>query len=133
MAPCANWKGFVRLSRVTCPVAPYPATSNSAKISCSKINGNTGHRIRYLRLDAEPGEQVANKDMDEGGEVGTDSDIKPAKEEAESIAPQSTRTIATDEFAQRQHIDPHRLSVPYRSRAGRRRGARRNAASLGLN
>jgi DNA end-binding protein Ku len=33
MAPRANWKGFLRLSLVTCPVALYPATSESEKIS----------------------------------------------------------------------------------------------------
>ena len=55
MAPRANWKGFLRLSLVTCPVALYPATSDSEKISFNQINKNTGHRIRYLRVDADPG------------------------------------------------------------------------------
>jgi len=45
MAPRANWKGFLRLSLVTCPVALYPATSDSEKISFNQINRNTGHRI----------------------------------------------------------------------------------------
>ena len=43
MAPRANWKGFLRLSLVTCPVALYPATSDSEKISFNQINRNTGH------------------------------------------------------------------------------------------
>ena len=54
MAPRANWKGFLRLSLVTCPV---PATSDSEKISFNQINKRTGHRIRYLRVDAESGKK----------------------------------------------------------------------------
>jgi DNA end-binding protein Ku len=63
MAPRANWKGFLRLSLVTCPVALYPATSDAEKISFNQINKNTGHRIRYLRVDAETGEEVSNEDI----------------------------------------------------------------------
>ncbi len=44
MAPRANWKGFLRLSLVTCPVALYPATSDSEKISFNQINRKTGQR-----------------------------------------------------------------------------------------
>jgi hypothetical protein len=46
MAPRANWKGFLRLSLVTCPVALYPATSESEKISFNQLNRQTGHRIK---------------------------------------------------------------------------------------
>ena len=56
MAPRANWKGFLRLSLVTCPVALYPATSDSEKIS---FNRNTGHRIKYMKVDADTGEEVS--------------------------------------------------------------------------
>jgi len=63
MAPRANWKGFLRLSLVTCPVALFPATSESEKISFNQINKKTGHRIRYLKVDAETGEEVSNEDI----------------------------------------------------------------------
>jgi DNA end-binding protein Ku len=48
MAPRANWKGFLRLSLVTCPVALYPATSESEKVSFNQLNRKTGqpHQIR---------------------------------------------------------------------------------------
>ena len=59
MAPRANWKGFLRLSLVTCPIALFPATSESEKISFNQINKKTGHRIRYLKVDADTGEEVA--------------------------------------------------------------------------
>ena len=62
MAPRANWKGFLRLSLVTCPVALYPATSESEKISFNQLNKNTGHRIKYVKVDVDTGEEVANED-----------------------------------------------------------------------
>jgi DNA end-binding protein Ku len=63
MAPRANWKGFLRLSLVTCPVALYPATSESEKISFNQLNRKTGHRIKYSKVDADTGEEVANEDI----------------------------------------------------------------------
>jgi hypothetical protein len=63
MAPRANWKGFLRLSLVTCPVALYPATSDSEKISFNQINKKTGHRIKYLKVDADTGEEVASDEI----------------------------------------------------------------------
>src|ERR1041384_5721993 len=57
MAPRANWKGFLRLSLVTCPVVLYPATSESEKISFNQLNRHTGHRIKYIKVDADTGEK----------------------------------------------------------------------------
>ena len=66
MAPRANWKGFLRLSLVTCPVALYPATSDTEKVSFNQINRKTGHRIKYAKVDADTGEEVANEDIIKG-------------------------------------------------------------------
>src|SRR5512146_1267161 len=86
MAPRANWKGFLRLSLVTCPVALYPATSESEKVSFNQINRKTGHRIKYSRVDAETGEEVANDDIVKGYKVDTDTYIEVTKDELEDIA-----------------------------------------------
>src|SRR5262249_55546183 len=113
MAPRANWKGFLRLSLVTCPVALYPATSDAEKISFNQINKNTGHRIRYVRVDAESGEEVAGEDIVKGYEVDTDTYLEVTKDELENIALESTRTIDIDEFVKREDIDPRYLIRPY--------------------
>ena len=63
MAPRANWKGFLRLSLVTCPVALFPATSDSEKISFNQINRKTGNRIRYMKVDADTGDEVESDDI----------------------------------------------------------------------
>ena len=113
MAPRANWKGFLRLSLVTCPVALYPATSNSEKVSFNQINRNTGHRIKYARVDADTGEEVAAEDIMKGFKVDTDTYIEVTKEELENVALESTRTIEIDEFVQRDEIDPRYIIRPY--------------------
>src|SRR5262245_10898443 len=86
MAPRANWKGFLRLSLVTCPVALYPATSEADKISFNQINKNTGHRIKYLKVDADTGEEVASDDIVKGYKVDTDTYVEVTNEELENVA-----------------------------------------------
>jgi DNA end-binding protein Ku len=113
MAPRANWKGFLRLSLVTCPVALYPATSDSEKISFNQINKKTGHRIKYARVDADTGEDVPNEDIVKGYKVDTDTYLEVSKEELENIALESTRTIDIDEFVKREEIDPRYIIRPY--------------------
>ena len=113
MAPRANWKGFLRLSLVTCPVALYPATSNSEKISFNQINRKTGHRIKYAKVDADTGEEVSNEDIMKGYKVDTDTYIEVSKDELENIALESTRTIDINEFVPKADIDPRYLIRPY--------------------
>jgi DNA end-binding protein Ku len=113
MAPRANWKGFLRLSLVTCPVALYPATSESEKVSFNQLNRKTGHRIKYAKVDADTGEEVDNEDIVKGYKVDTDTFIEVTKEELENVALESTRTIDIDEFVDRTEIDPRYLIRPY--------------------
>ncbi|MGJ4899141.1 Ku protein [Bradyrhizobium oligotrophicum] len=113
MAPRANWKGFLRLSLVTCPVALYPATSESEKISFNQLNRQTGHRIKYLKVDADTGGEVPNEDIVKGYQLEKDQFIEVTKEELEEIALESTRTIEIDEFVDKADIDPRYLIRPY--------------------
>ena len=113
MAPRANWKGFLRLSLVTCPIALFPATSDSEKVSFNQLNRKTGHRIKYLKVDADTGEEVDNEDIMKGYKVDNDSYIEVTKEELENIALDSTRTIDINEFVPRSDIDDLYLVRPY--------------------
>jgi len=113
MAPRANWKGFLRLSLVTCPVALYPATSDTEKVSFNQINRKTGHRIKYAKVDAETGEEVASDDIMKGYKVDTDTYIEVTKDELDDIALESTRTIEIDEFVPKADIDNRYLIRPY--------------------
>src|SRR6187549_792056 len=113
MAPRANWKGFLRLSLVTCPVALYPATSESEKVSFNQLNRKTGHRIKYAKVDADTGEEVANEDIMKGYKVDTDTYVEVTKDELDELALESTRTIEIDEFVPRTDIDSRYVIRPY--------------------
>ena len=113
MAPRAYWKGFLRLSLVTCPVALFPATSESEKVSFNQINKKTGHRIKYQKVDADTGEEVSNEDIIKGYKVDSDRYLEVSKDELDNIALESTRTIEIDEFVPRSEIDDLYLVRPY--------------------
>src|SRR3982075_4312254 len=113
MAPRANWKGFLRLSLVICPVALYPATSDTEKVSFNQINRKTGHRIKYAKVDAETGEEVSAEDIMKGYKVDTDTYIEVTKDELDDLALESTHTIEIDEFVPKKDIDNRYLIRPY--------------------
>ena len=69
MAPRANWKGYLRLSLVSCPIALYPASSLSEKVSFNRINRKTGNRLKQQNVDSETGDVVPREDTARGYEV----------------------------------------------------------------
>jgi DNA end-binding protein Ku len=113
MAPRAYWKGYLKLSLVLCPIALFPATSEREKISFHQLNKNTGHRIKYRKVDAETGDEVDSADIIKGYEVGKGEYIELDPEELEAIAIESKRTIDIDEFLPKEEIDELYLNSPY--------------------
>jgi len=114
MAPNrANWKGFLRLSLVTCPIALFPATSEAEKVSFNQINKHTGNRIKYLKVDADTGDEVSSDDIVKGYKVDKDTYVQITKEELDEIAVESARTIDIDEFVPKSEIDDLYLVRPY--------------------
>jgi Ku70/Ku80-like protein len=69
VAPRAYWKGYLKLSLVSCPIALYPAASEREKISFHQLNKKTDNRIRYRKVDAESGHEVESSDIIKGYEV----------------------------------------------------------------
>ncbi|HEX3502217.1 MAG TPA: Ku protein [Xanthobacteraceae bacterium] len=113
MAPRPYWKGYLKLSLVSCPIALYPATSEREKISFHQLNRETGNRIRYKKIDAETGDEVENADIVKGYEVDKGEYIELAPEELEAVAIESKRIIDIDEFVPRSEIDELYLRDPY--------------------
>jgi DNA end-binding protein Ku len=113
MAPRAYWKGYLKLSLVSCPIALYPATSEREKISFHQLNKSTGHRIKFRKVDVETGDEVESSDIIKGYEVGKGQYIEIDPEELEAVAIESKRTIDIDEFVPRDEIDELYLNSPY--------------------
>ncbi len=113
MAPRAYWKGYLRLSLVSCPIQLFPATSEREKIRFHQINKKTGNRIKYCKLDAKTGEEVEAENIVMGYEVSKGHYVEITKDELEAIAIESTHTIEIDQFVLRNEIDDLYLNIPY--------------------
>jgi len=113
MAPRANWKGFLRLSLVSCPIALYPASSLREKVSFNRINRKTGNRLKQQNVDSETGDVVPREDIARGYEVGKGQYLVVEDDEFDAIQIESTRTIDIDQFVPRSEIDERYIDSPY--------------------
>lgn len=113
MAPRAYWKGYLKLSLVSCPVALYPATSDREKISFHQLHKQTGNRIRYKKVDADTGREVDNADIVKGYEVSKGEYIEVEPEELEAVEIDSRRVIEIEQFVPKEEIDELYINNPY--------------------
>ena len=113
MAPRAYWKGFLRLSLVTCPIALYPATTEREKIHFHQVNRKTGNRIQYRKVDSDTGREVERDDIIKAYEKSKGDYIPVEPEELEAVAIESKRTIEIDQFVPRNEIDELYFANPY--------------------
>jgi len=113
VAPRAYWKGYLKLSLVSCPIALFPATSEREKIRFHQINKKTGHRIRYKKVDAESGREVDGENVVKGYEVAKGEYIELDPQELEAVAIESKRVIDIEEFVFKDDIDELYLRDPY--------------------
>lgn len=98
MAARSFWKGYLKLSLVTCPVAMIPATGDSEKVRFHTLNRATGHRVESRFVDAETGKAVDDDDQVKGYQRGEDDYVILEDEELDSVALDSTRTIDIEMF-----------------------------------
>ena len=113
MAPRANWKGYLRLSLVSCPIALYPASSLSEKVSFNRINRKTGNRLKQQNVDSETGDVVPREDTARGYEVAKGQYLIVEDQEIDAVQIESTRTIEIDQFVPRSEIDDRFIDSPY--------------------
>ena len=105
MAPRPNWKGFLKLSLVSCSVAMYSATTTNQRVRFNIINRNTGRRIRNEVVDAETGEPVDQEDRVKGYKMDGDQYLLLEDEELDNVALESTHTIDIEEFVPMSEVD----------------------------
>jgi DNA end-binding protein Ku len=113
MAPRAYWKGYLRLSLVSCPILLYPATSEREKIRFHQLHKQTGNRIRYKKVDAETEREVSQDDIVKGYEVSKGHYVELEPEELEAVALESTRMIDIEQFVPKKEIDDLYMGNPY--------------------
>jgi DNA end-binding protein Ku len=113
MAPRAYWKGYLKLSLVSCPIALYPAASSSERVSFHRINKKTGNRLKQQNVDSESTEPVEKEDVGRGYEVAKGQYIQVEDAELEKIQIESTHTIEIDSFVPRAEIDERYIDSCY--------------------
>src|SRR5215207_6735985 len=96
MAPRAHWKGYLKLSLVSCPIALYPAISAAERISFRQVNRQTGNRLRQQLVDSVTGDIVESHDKGRGYEVGQNQFLMVEEEELEAAQEEArTRPYST--------------------------------------
>lgn len=113
MLPRAYWKGSLKLSLVTCPVALYPASTYSERTRFHMINTETGHRLKQQMVDSETGEVVEKDEKGRGYELSKGSYVPIKAEELDAIRLESTHTISIDSFVPAEEIDKRYYDNPY--------------------
>ena len=109
----AYWKGYLKLSLVTCPVALYPASSKPEKTRFHQINSKTGNRLRQQMVDEETGRVVDKENKGRGYELTKGKYVEIEPEELEAIEIESTHTIDIDKFVPEEEIDKRYYERPY--------------------
>jgi DNA end-binding protein Ku len=116
MAPRPFWKGYLKLSLVTCPVAMTPATTENEKVRFHTLNRKTGNRVVSRYVDAASGKPVDEDDEAKGYARGEDDFVLLEEDELEAVALDSTRTIDIETFVPADSIEwvwydkPHYLA-----------------------
>ena len=113
MAPRAYWKGYLKLSLVSCPIALYPAASSSERVSFHRINKKTGNRLKLQNVDSDSNELVEKEDIGRGYEIAKGQYVQVEDGELEKIQIESTHTIEIDSFVPRAEIDERYIDSSY--------------------
>lgn len=104
MARQVFWKGYLKLSLVTCSVAMTPAVSHGGQIRFHTLNRKTGNRVQSRYVDAGTGKPVAEEDEAKGYETAEGKLVLLSDKELDAVALESNRTIDIDMFVPRQSI-----------------------------
>jgi DNA end-binding protein Ku len=113
MAPRPNWKGYLKLSLVSCPVALYPATTTSERVSFRTLNRQTGNRVRRQFVDEQTGDTVESDEQAKGYEVAKGEYIVLEDDELKAVQIESNHTIDIERFVPRADVDGLYLDTPY--------------------
>jgi len=111
--PRVYWKGYLRLSLVTCPIELFPATSEAEKTHFHQINTSTGHRLRQQMVDEQTGRVVDAKHKGRGYELSKGHYVQIDEHELKAVEIESTHTVDITGFVPKADIDKRYLDKPY--------------------
>ena len=109
----SSWKGYLKLSLVSCAVALYNASSSSDRVSFNTLNRKTGNRLKQNMVDSVTGEPVDTADRVKGYQVSKGQYVMVEDDEIEALKIESTKTIEIETFVPAAEIDEIYLDSPY--------------------
>ena len=112
MAPRASWKGYLKLSLVSCPVRLYPATSASERITFNQLHKDTHNRINMKPVDPERG-LVERSDLVKGYEYEDKKYIIIEDSDLEAVRIESNHTMNIEAFVDEGSVDVIYQDAPY--------------------
>ena len=113
MAARANWKGFLKVGEVSCPVALYTAASTSERIAFHTLNRKTGNRLRRVFVDSDTGKPVDREDQVKGYEIASGEYVVLDPDEVAAAVPDSDKTLSVTDFIGCNDIDDLYFDKPY--------------------
>lgn len=123
MAPRAYWRGSLKLSLVTCPIALYPASTQAEKTHFHQINVKTGNRLKQQMVDVKTGRVVDGEDKGRGYELSKNRYVAIDDDELDAVKLKSTHTIEIDHFVPADNVDERYYDKPYYIVPGGKAGA----------
>src|SRR3979409_1918061 len=121
--PRAYWKGYLRLSLVTCPVELFPASSQAEKTHFHQINKKTGNRLRQQMVDEDTGRVVEGDEKGRGYELSKGRYVEIEEDELKAVEIESTHTVDIDSFVPGRAVAKRSLHKPYYIAPGGKTGA----------
>ena len=112
MAPRASWKGYIKLSLVSCPVRLYPAVSAGERISFNQLHKDTHNRINMKPVDPELG-LVERSDLVRGYEYEDKQYIIIEDSDLDAVRIESNHTLNIEAFVDESEVDVIYQDSPY--------------------
>ncbi len=113
MAPRPAWKGYLKLSLVSCAVELTNTTDHSEKVSFRVINRKTGNTVKRQYVDGVTGKPVADEDEVKGYEIGDDEYLLVEEDEIDAVQIESSHTLSIEHFVDRADIPQIYFDTPY--------------------
>ncbi|CAN5174545.1 Ku protein [soil metagenome] len=113
MAPRPAWKGYLKLSLVSCAVELTGATDHSEKVSFRVINRKTGNTVKRQYIDSVSGKPVEDDDEVKGYEIGDDEYLLVEDDEIDAVQIESSHTLSIEQFVDRADIPQIYFDTPY--------------------
>ena len=103
--PRPVWTGTISFGLVAIPVKLFHAVQRKS-VSFNQLDERSGARIRYRKVSAATGEEVADEHIVKAYEISKDRYVVVDPDELEPFIPSATKTVDLDEFVDLSEIDP---------------------------